>query len=76
MLIVGELINASRKVISDAIEAQDAEAIQKVAKGQREASINIFTQVPRCRTVDLFFQVHDLMSVFFEKPGDIQNSFH
>ncbi|MEE8552468.1 MAG: dihydropteroate synthase [Desulfobacterales bacterium] len=37
MLIVGELINASRKVISDAIEAQDAEAIQKVAKGQREA---------------------------------------
>jgi len=37
MIIVGELINASRKSISIAIEAQDTEAIQKVAKDQLEA---------------------------------------
>lgn len=37
MLIVGELINASRKVIAPAIEAQDAEFIQKVAKDQWDA---------------------------------------
>jgi 5-methyltetrahydrofolate--homocysteine methyltransferase len=34
MIIIGELINASRKAIKAAIEAQDAEAIQKVAKDQ------------------------------------------
>lgn len=37
MLIVGELINASRKAIREAIEAQDAEAIQKIAKEQHDA---------------------------------------
>lgn len=37
MLIVGELINASRKSIAAAIEAQDAEAIKKIAKDQYEA---------------------------------------
>ncbi|MHB9095817.1 MAG: methyltetrahydrofolate cobalamin methyltransferase [Eubacteriales bacterium] len=37
MLIVGELINASRKLIAAAIEAQDAEAIKKVARDQRDA---------------------------------------
>jgi cobalamin-dependent methionine synthase I len=37
MIIIGELINASRKAIKAAIEAQDAEAIQKVAKDQAEA---------------------------------------
>jgi len=37
MLIVGELINASRKAIKAAIEAQDAETIQKIAKDQKEA---------------------------------------
>ncbi len=40
MVIVGELINASRKSISTAIEAQDTEAIQKVAKDQFEAGAN------------------------------------
>ncbi len=30
MIIIGELINASRKAIKAAIEAQDAEAIQQV----------------------------------------------
>lgn len=34
MLIIGELINASRKTIAAHIENQDAEAIQKVAKDQ------------------------------------------
>lgn len=34
MIIIGELINASRKAIGAAIEAQDEEAIQKVAKDQ------------------------------------------
>ena len=34
MLIVGELINASRKSIETAIVAKDEEAIQKVAKDQ------------------------------------------
>jgi len=37
MIIVGELINASRKVIEAAIEAQDVEAIQKIAKDEFEA---------------------------------------
>ena len=37
MIIIGELINASRKAIKAAIEAQDVEAIQKVAKEQAEA---------------------------------------
>lgn len=37
MLVVGELINASRKPIAAAIEAQDAETIKKVAKEQHEA---------------------------------------
>lgn len=34
MIIVGELINASRKVIGEAIKAQDREYIQKVAKDE------------------------------------------
>lgn len=37
MLIVGELINASRKTIAEAIEARDAEFIQKVALEQYQA---------------------------------------
>lgn len=36
MLIVGELINASRKSIAEAIKAGDAEVVGKVAKEQRE----------------------------------------
>ncbi|UCG08799.1 MAG: methyltetrahydrofolate cobalamin methyltransferase [Desulfobacterales bacterium] len=36
MLIVGELINASRKSIAEAIEKEDAAAIQKVAADQHE----------------------------------------
>jgi cobalamin-dependent methionine synthase I len=37
MLIVGELINASRKAVGAAIEAQDLAAIQKIAKDEHEA---------------------------------------
>lgn len=37
MIIIGELINASRKAIKAAIEARDAAAIQKVAKDQADA---------------------------------------
>lgn len=40
MLIVGELINASRKAIATAIEAQDQNAIQQVARDQVEAGAN------------------------------------
>ena len=40
MIIIGELINASRKAIGAAIEAQDAAAIQKVAKDQDAAGAN------------------------------------
>lgn len=40
MFIVGELINASRKPIKAAIEAQDAAAIKKVAVDQFEAGAN------------------------------------
>lgn len=40
MVIVGELINASRKEIATIIEAQDAEAVKKVAKDQYEAGAN------------------------------------
>lgn len=36
MLIVGELINASRKKIGEAIKSQDVDAIQRVAKDQWE----------------------------------------
>jgi len=36
MLIVGELINSSRKPIKAAVEAQDAEEIQKIAKDQHD----------------------------------------
>lgn len=38
MIIIGELINASRKAIGAAIEAEDTEVVQKVAKDQAEAS--------------------------------------
>ncbi|CAB1065875.1 Uncharacterized pterin binding enzyme [Olavius sp. associated proteobacterium Delta 1] len=37
MIIIGELINASRKAIGAAIEARDAAAIQKVAEDQHAA---------------------------------------
>ena len=37
MLIVGELINASRKSIAAAIEEQDSEAIEEIAKDEFEA---------------------------------------
>jgi len=37
MIIIGELINASRKAIKSAIENRDTYAIQKVAKDQAEA---------------------------------------
>jgi len=40
MIIVGELINASRKAIGAAIEAQDAGAIEKIAKDEFEAGAN------------------------------------
>jgi cobalamin-dependent methionine synthase I len=40
MIIVGELINASRKAIGAAIEAQDAAAIEKIAKEEFEAGAN------------------------------------
>ncbi len=40
MLIVGELINASRKAISAAIEAQDMDVIQKIAQEEYEAGAN------------------------------------
>ena len=36
MLIVGELINSSRKAIKEAIDAEDVAAIQKIAKDQAE----------------------------------------
>ncbi|HVJ48747.1 methyltetrahydrofolate cobalamin methyltransferase [Desulfitobacterium sp.] len=40
MLIVGELINASRKAIGEAIRIQDSAAVQKVARDQQEAGAN------------------------------------
>jgi 5-methyltetrahydrofolate--homocysteine methyltransferase len=40
MIIIGELINASRKAIKAAIEAKDAQAIQQVATDQVEAGAN------------------------------------
>jgi len=40
MIIVGELINASRKAIGAAIKAQDADYIQKIAKEEVEAGAN------------------------------------
>lgn len=40
MLVVGELINASRKAVGEAIRAQDADYIRKLAKDQFEAGAN------------------------------------
>jgi cobalamin-dependent methionine synthase I len=40
MIIIGELINASRKAIGAAIEARDAAAIQRVAQDQHAAGAN------------------------------------
>ncbi|HBP64779.1 MAG TPA: methyltetrahydrofolate--corrinoid methyltransferase, partial [Desulfosporosinus sp.] len=40
MIIVGELINASRKSIGEAIKAQDKDYIQKVARDEFEAGAN------------------------------------
>ena len=40
MIIVGELINASRKKIAAAIESQDTEVIQTIAKDQHEHGAN------------------------------------
>jgi len=40
MIIVGELINASRKAMGVAIKAQDVEYIQKIAKEEFEAGAN------------------------------------
>ena len=40
MIIIGELINASRKAIGAAIEAGDADTIKKVATDQAEAGAN------------------------------------
>lgn len=37
MLIVGELINASRKAMGSAIEARDADLIKKTARDQHQA---------------------------------------
>jgi len=40
MIVVGELINASRKIISESILNNDTETIQKVAKDQADAGAN------------------------------------
>lgn len=40
MLIVGELINTSRKAIREAVEARDAAYIQQIAKSEVEAGAN------------------------------------
>lgn len=40
MLIVGELINTSRKAISEAVEGKNAQYIQQVAREQLEAGAN------------------------------------
>ena len=41
MIIIGELINASRKAIKAAIEAGDSAAIQQVAKGPGRGAVRI-----------------------------------
>jgi cobalamin-dependent methionine synthase I len=40
MMIVGELINASRKSVREIIEKQDAEGIVKLARDQRYNGAN------------------------------------
>ena len=40
MIIIGELINASRKAVGAAIEARDAAVIQKIAEDQHAAGAN------------------------------------
>ena len=45
MIIVGELINASRKAIKEAIEAKNDKAIKQVAKDQSEAGANYLARI-------------------------------
>ena len=40
MILIGELINASRKAIAGAIEAEDSDAIRKVAEAQDGAGVD------------------------------------
>ncbi len=40
MIIIGELINASRKAVAKAIESKDAETIQQIARDQTDAGAN------------------------------------
>jgi hypothetical protein len=46
MLIVGELINTSRKPIREAVERRDAGYIQRVAKLQEEGGAHYLWSMP------------------------------
>lgn len=48
MIIVGELINASRKAIKAAIENQDADIIKQIAIDQNKAARIISMSMPVC----------------------------
>jgi sulfate-transporting ATPase len=70
MIIIGELINASRKAIKAAIEAQDAEAIQNVAKEQAAAGADYISM-----SIDPNKVIYSMMRVskFYNKKPVIKD---
>ena len=79
MIIIGELINASRKTIGAAIQAGDAAAIQKVARAQAEAVVSEpgrmrstmrHARIPADRAEEFFSRVVELAQDFTALPRD------
>ncbi|HMM05139.1 MAG TPA: methyltetrahydrofolate cobalamin methyltransferase [Clostridiales bacterium] len=72
MLIVGELINSSRKAIKEAVEAKDAAYIQQIAKEQAEAGadyidVNCGTQFGK-EVETMEWLVETICEVIKDKP--------
>ena len=78
MLIVGELINTSRKAIKEAVEAKDAAYIQKIAREQADAGadyidINCGTQFGK-EIETMEWLVETVTEVVQDKPLCIDSS--
>jgi 5-methyltetrahydrofolate--homocysteine methyltransferase len=77
MIIVGELINASRRAVKAAIEARDAKTIRKLAKDQTEAGadyIDVNAGVFIDKEIEHLKWVADQVLAVTEKPCCIDSS--
>jgi cobalamin-dependent methionine synthase I len=77
MIIVGELINATRKTVREAIEARDAKAVQALAKDQADAGahyIDINAGVFMEREADSLKWVIDMVSDVADVPFCVDSS--